>query len=91
MHKDELIMLHAMLAEMKTYYEAKNPEASFSKYYALNITPSQTHKSKTEHKYAIFVLGEELANCTKASEDMHINRIAARMSALAKKIQEEIE
>ena len=62
MHKEELISLHKMLYEVKDYFEEVNPDLKFTQYNALKITPSQLHKSKLEHKYAIFVLGNEIAN-----------------------------
>ena len=65
MHKEELINLHQMLSEVKDYFEEINPELKFSQYNALKISPSQQHKSKMEHKYAIFVLGTEIANAMK--------------------------
>jgi hypothetical protein len=53
MHKEELITLHQMLFNIKDYFESINPDLKFTQYYSLKILPSQTHKSKMEHKYAI--------------------------------------
>ena len=78
MHKEELIALHGILTEIKDYFELMNPELKFSQYYALKIDPSQVHKSKMEHKYAIFVLGTELANAMKDVEFSSSGRISAR-------------
>ena len=55
MHKEELINLHQMLYDVKVYFETLNPELKFAQYNALKITPSQQHKSKMEHKHAIFL------------------------------------
>ncbi len=91
MHKDELITLHQMLSEIKEYFEATSPGLHFSQYDALRITPTQGHKSKLEHKYAIFVLGSEIANAMRTVEFSASDRISARMKELAEKTMKEID
>jgi hypothetical protein len=90
-HKDELIQLHQMLFDVKTYLETINPDLKFSQYAALKITPSQQHKSKMEHKYAIFVLGTEIANVMKDIDYTSSSRISARMKELAEKTLKEMD
>lgn len=91
MHKEELLSLHQMLVEIKNYFESINPNLKFSQYYALKIDPTQIHRSKVEHKYAIFVLGSELANAMREVEISSSGRISARMKELAEKVLKEIE
>ncbi len=91
MHKEELITLHQMLTEIKDYFESMNSDLKFSNYYSLKINPSQLHKSKMEHKYAIFVLGNELADAMKEVEFSASGRISARMRELAAKTLKEME
>jgi len=91
MHKEELISLHKMLYEVKDYFEEVNPDLKFSQYDSLKITPSQLHKSKLEHKYAIFVLGNEIANAMKDVDYTSSSRISARMKDLADKTLKEME
>jgi hypothetical protein len=91
MHKEELISLHQMLVEIKNYFETIDPDLKFSQYYALKIDPSQVHRSKIEHKHAIFVLGSELANVMRDVEFSASGRISARMKELAEKVLKEIE
>jgi hypothetical protein len=91
MHKEELISLHKMLYEVKDYFEEVNPDLKFSQYNSLKITPSQLHKSKLEHKYAIFVLGNEIANAMKDVDYTSSSRISARMKDLADKTLKEME
>lgn len=91
MHKEELITLHQILVEIKDYFEMVNPELKFPQYCALRINPSQIHKSKLEHKHAIFVLGEELANAMKDVEFTGSTRISARMKDLAERAEKELE
>lgn len=91
MHKEELISLHQMLFEIKDYFADYNPELKFSGYQSLKINPSQLHKSKMEHKYAIFVLGTEIANAMKDVDYTSSNRISARMKELADRTLKEME
>lgn len=91
MHKEELILLHQMLIDVKEYLQSENPETSFSEYDALKISPSQIHRSKMEHKYAIFVLGNEIAKAMKEVESPAADRMSARMQELAEKTLKEIE
>ena len=90
-HKEELIYLHKMLSAVKDYFEEINPELRFTQYTSLKITPSQLHKSKMEHKYAIFVLGTEIANAMKEVDYSSSSRISARMKELADKALKEID
>jgi hypothetical protein len=62
MKKEELVHLHMLLAQLKKYCEQQGLGCDFSKYNELEITPFQVHRSKDEHKHAIFVLGTELAS-----------------------------
>jgi len=62
MEKEELIHLHMLLAQFKKYCEDEGLNCDFSKYNNLNISPFQVHRSKEEHKQAIFFLGTALAS-----------------------------
>jgi hypothetical protein len=72
--KDELIQLHAFLLQLRTnlenMIENNNPELFFS-YEQLNTGPHKIHKSKTEHKLAIFELSKCIANLLK-QENSHL-------------------
>lgn len=62
MKKEELVRLHTLLFQLKKYCDEKGLECDFTKYNELKITPFQVHKSKEEHKHAIFVLVTALAS-----------------------------
>jgi hypothetical protein len=62
MHKEELIQLHTYMAQMKRYFERRGITHEFDDYKALSISPVHIHRSKADHKRAIFILGGELAN-----------------------------
>ena len=56
-----------LLAQMKKYCEENGLHCDFTKYKELRISPIHVHRSKDEHKQAIFVLGSELASMSAKS------------------------
>jgi len=76
MKKEELIHIHMLLAQLKKYCEENGWNCDFKKYRELNISPFQVHRSKEEHKQAIFVLGTELASVAtqKLNTEADINK-----------------
>jgi len=90
-HKEELIALHQFMYSIKENFEKENPNGIFSEYESLKIKPNQIHKSKMEHKHAIFVLGEEIAQAMKDIEPSASKRISDRMHELAVKTEKEID
>lgn len=91
MHKEELLELHQIFFDIKEYYEAINPDLKFPEYTALKITPDMINRSKLEHKYAIFILGSEIAAAMKEIETISSRGIPARMRDLAERTLAEIE
>lgn len=85
MHKDELIHLHSLLVEIKKYFEEQEDveEDLFEDYESLGTSPVHIHKSKSEHKHAIFVLGEQLAENMTDDEWSEAGRVGERMNELA--------
>ncbi len=90
MHKDELIQLHTLMAQMKKYFECKGNDYNFDEYQLLSISPVHIHRSKAEHKHAIFVLGNELASLISDDEYSGVGRTSARMQELAARANTEI-
>ncbi|MEM2934365.1 MAG: UPF0058 family protein [Methanocellales archaeon] len=84
MHKEELIHLHSLLVQIKRYFEQNGMGGDFSEYNALHISPLHIHRSKAEHKHAIFVLGTKLASLI-SEESSSPSRISIRMQELAEK------
>lgn len=91
MHKEELLELHQMFYDIKTYYQAINPALTFPEYSSLNIAPDDVNKSKLEHKYAIFILGAEIGSAMKEIETISSRGIPERMHMLAEHTLKEIE
>ncbi|ADD04112.1 UPF0058 family protein [Natrialba magadii ATCC 43099] len=57
MKKQELIHLHGLLAEVSNQCaEWDNCEIDLDEYESLGIRPTSIHKSKTDHKAAVFAL-----------------------------------
>ena len=85
MHKDELLELHEELVTIKEQFESFDDveDDLFDPYEQLDIDPSHVHKSKSEHKHAVFVLGNALASAMSEDEFSSAGRIGKRMKELA--------
>ncbi|MCD4798192.1 MAG: UPF0058 family protein [Methanosarcinales archaeon] len=90
MHKEELIQLHTLMTQMKKYFEENGSDNGFNIYDNLGISPVHVHRSKAEHKHAIFVLGGEIASVISDDEFSGTGRTSARMNQLAEKAQSEV-
>ncbi len=58
MKKQELIHLHGLLAEVRKQCEFWNEDIDLEAYEELGVKPTSIHKSKTDHKAAVFKLTE---------------------------------
>ncbi|WP_122090424.1 UPF0058 family protein [Halalkalicoccus subterraneus] len=56
MKKQELIHLHGLLAEVSNHYEQNAGTPDFEEYDSLGVRPTSIHKSKTDHKAAVFAI-----------------------------------
>lgn len=92
MHKDELLELHEELVIIMEYFSerAEVDESVFDPYHELDIDPSHVHKSKSEHKHAVFILGNALANAMTEDEFSSAGRIGKRMKELAEDAESKI-
>ena len=92
MHKDELLELHEqMVIIMENFADRENvDEELFEPYHELDVDPSHVHKSKSEHKHAVFVLGNALASAMSEDEFSSAGRIGKRMKELADDAEEKI-
>jgi hypothetical protein len=85
MHKDELIQLHTLMAQIKRHFEYMGIDYKFSHYESLSISPLHVHRSKAEHKHAIFVLGNDLASVLSKDDLSGMGRTSTRMQELAQR------
>jgi len=69
MKKQELIHLHGLLAEVGNYYEEMTPaEIDLDDYDSLGVRPTSIHKSKTDHKTAVFALADGITGALETPE-----------------------
>ena len=87
MHKDEIIQLHTLFVQIKEEIERELSNNSiFEEYKALGIYPQHVHKSKDEHKKAIFTLGKEIASVFSTNKYSGPDRVAMRLARMGMKI-----
>ncbi len=66
MQKEELIFIHMTLAQVKRFFEeAGISNGHFEYYNQLNISPVHIHRSKADHKKAIFCLCRDISGILK--------------------------
>ncbi len=90
MHKDELIQLHTLMAQIRKHFEHMGMNKSFNEYDSLSISPLHVHRSKAEHKHAIFVLGNDIAAALSDDEVSGMGRTSERMQELAVRASERL-
>ncbi|RQG91167.1 UPF0058 family protein [Natrarchaeobius halalkaliphilus] len=92
MHKDELLELHEELVVIMEYFSEREEvdDGLFDEYHQLDVDPSHVHKSKSEHKHAVFVLGNSLATAMTEDEFSSAGRIGKRMKELAEDAESKI-
>jgi hypothetical protein len=70
MKKQELIHLHGLLAEVSGQYETWNAgDLDLDEYESLGIRPTSIHKSKTDHKAAVFALANGITSDMDAESE----------------------
>lgn len=93
MYKDEMIQLHKFLVYLlKFVAENDQIKNDCSEYIMLNISPHHIHKTKAEHKHAIFLLCKIIATIIseKDSDSLPPN-VCNSLSDLVAKSEEELK
>ncbi|WP_115863673.1 UPF0058 family protein [Halorussus litoreus] len=63
MKKQELIHLHGLLAEVGNYFEEEHStKVDLADYDSLGVRPTSIHKSKTDHKAAVFAMANAITS-----------------------------
>jgi hypothetical protein len=76
MKKQELIHLHGLLAEVEQQCSAwHDGEIDLTAYEKMGVRPTSIHKSKTDHKTAVFKLATGITSSLETSEP---ERVAPR-------------
>jgi hypothetical protein len=69
MKKQELIHLHGLLAEVSNHCEmADDVTIDLGDYHDLGVKPTSIHKSKTDHKDAVFAIADGITSQLDADE-----------------------
>jgi hypothetical protein len=91
-HKDELLELHDQMLTIKNFFAGLEDVDSdlFAEYEQLDVTPEDVHKSKSEHKHAVFVLGNALATAMSEDEFSDAGRVGKRMKELAEDAEKKL-
>jgi hypothetical protein len=70
MKKQELIHLHGLLAQVQNHYEEETGETvDHDRYTSLGVQPTSIHKSKTDHKDAVFALAKGITSEMSETEE----------------------
>lgn len=67
MQKEEIIQLHALFVQIRKELEGQYPVKNefFEKYDEMGVLPHHVHKSKGDHKRAVFILGKGINEAFK--------------------------
>jgi hypothetical protein len=89
MQKEEIIQLHTLFAQIKNELETQssNNNGSFEEYDQLGVLPQHVHKSKNDHKKAVFVLGKEIAQIFSHNKYSSIGRVSERLYRMERRIR----
>lgn len=68
MKKQELIHLHGLLSEVRSQYDRWEMDLDLEEYEDLGVKPTSIHKSKTDHKAAVFALADGITGADVAAE-----------------------
>lgn len=70
MKKQELIHIHGLLAEVRDECENwEDLDPDFSEYRNHGVQPTSIHKSKTDHKAAVFKLARGITDSMETEQD----------------------
>ncbi|MDI6702807.1 UPF0058 family protein [Methanothermobacter wolfeii] len=92
MYKDEMIQLHQFLVYVLKYLEnGYDIKDECKEYFSLNISPHHIHRTKAEHKYAIFVLSSAISEILAKKENNNLPpNVVNGLSELAKRSRKEL-
>jgi len=77
MKMQELIHLHGLLAQVQNHYEADSgSEVEHDEYAELGVKPTSIHKSKTDHKAAVFAIAKGITSEMTADEKEPVSAAA---------------
>ena len=92
MYKDELIQLHQFLVYVLKYLKTvENVNKEPKEYLSLNISPHHIHRTKIEHKCAIFVLSAIISKIIfENGNDILPESVVSGLQDLAEKSKKQV-
>ncbi len=91
MYKDELIHLHRLLIYlMKFLVDNGVSKSFFNDYAALHISPHHIHRTKAEHKYAIFTLAWGISKVLAENSDILRRGVANRIEEIVERCKSDM-
>ena len=72
MRKRELVYMHGLLAEVRSYVEESADESLETSYDEMEVTPASIHLDKSAHERAVFSLAGDLAEEQIVNDDQPI-------------------
>lgn len=91
MYKDELIHLHQLLVYlMKFLVDNGVPRSFFEEYTNLSISPHHIHRTKSEHKYAVFMLAWSISQVLAENNEIIPRNVANRLGELAERCKRDM-
>lgn len=92
MYKEELIYLHQLFIYlMKFLVDNGVSKEYFIEYTELGISPHHIHRTKAEHKYAVFLLASEISGVLAENNEIIPRGIAKRLKEIADRAKDEIK
>jgi hypothetical protein len=89
MYKDELILLHQVMAYLTRFMTCSGvPDSFFKRYKDLGISPHHIHRTKDKHKYAIFLLAHGISRALTKSGVVP-ERLVRKMGEMVERSGEE--
>jgi len=77
MKKQELIHLHGLLAQVQNHYEQETGQpVEHDEYTTLGVQPTSIHRSKTDHKAAVFALARGITSEMTTTETEPVSAAA---------------
>lgn len=88
-----MIQMHQFLVYVLKFLETESEiPNSCSEYIALNISPHHIHRTKAEHKHAIFVLSNTISEIIlKEDNDSVPTNVSNALSELVKRSKKELK
>ncbi|WP_277552927.1 UPF0058 family protein [Halobaculum limi] len=77
MKKQELIHLHGLLSEVRSEYDEWGTDLDLTEYKELGVKPTSIHRSKTDHKAAVFKLASGITSSVEETEEEQTEPVPA--------------